>query len=76
MTEDELKDLAAKAQAWFDQLSPEQQLEHRADQACSWAYHCAKTFRKSGGTYEEFCRLYGDDIKRRYLEKIMALEDK
>lgn len=65
-----LSNLLQSARIWFDSLTPEQQLAHRADQAVSFAYHCAKSFRAKGGTFEEFVQLYGEELKRRYLEKV------
>lgn len=47
-------------------LSPEEKLEHDATQAASFAFHCAKEFRKNGGTYEEFMQQHGPYLKELY----------
>ena len=64
----QLDDLIKKARLWYDSLTPEEKLDHDADQAVSFAYHCAKEFRKNGGTYQEFVEKYRDGLRAKYLK--------
>jgi hypothetical protein len=63
------EELCEQAKAWFDSLTLEEQLDHRADQAVSFAFHCAKEFRRKGGTYEEFIAKYAAQLKAKYLNE-------
>jgi hypothetical protein len=60
-------ELAEAARVRFEALTPEEQRAHRADQAVSYAFHCAKSFRLAGGTYEEFVEKYGEELKAQWL---------
>jgi hypothetical protein len=64
-----LDELLKSAQFWYDSLTPEEQLDHDADQAVSYAYHCAKSLRKKGVTYDEFIATYGPTLKQLYLSR-------